>query len=196
MAGSPDAAPDRLAIHDALTLREGRQRYFDTNGIEPGYDARWVTLRAGGVPVLVFPNTAARVRAVRLHDLHHVVTGYDTSWTGEAEIAAWEIASGCAGFAAAWVLNLGAMAVGLCIAPRAVFRAFVRGRHTQNLYHAAGAWNEALLDGRVGELRAALRLDRGAPRARASDVAAFSGWAIAAIAFVAYLPAIGIWLLA
>jgi hypothetical protein len=196
VTSSPDAAVNRLAIHDALSVREGRERYFARSGIEPGYDARWVTLRAGGVPVLMFPNTAARVRAVRLHDLHHVVTGYDTSWTGEAEIAAWEIASGCAGFAAAWVLNLGAFAVGLCIAPRALFRAFVRGRHTENLYHAAGAWNEALLDGGVGELRAALRLDLDAPPVCASDVAAFSGWAIAAIAFVSWLPAIGIWLLA
>ena len=35
-----------------------------------------------------FPNTAGRVRAVRYHDLHHVVTGYATDWTGEAEIGA------------------------------------------------------------------------------------------------------------
>jgi len=84
-----------LAIDDALTLKAGRQLYFERSGIEPGYDARWVTLRAGGIPVLVFPNTAGRVRAVRLHDLHHVVTGYETTWTGEAEIGAWEIATGC-----------------------------------------------------------------------------------------------------
>ena len=178
-----------------LTLREGREGYFERSGIEPGYDARWVTLRAGGIPVLAFPNTAARVRAVRFHDLHHVVTGYDTSWTGEAEIAAWEIATGCGSFAAAWLLNLGAFAVGLCIAPRAVFRAFARGRHSANLYHR-GEWSEALLDGGVAELRAELGLDRGAPRAGAADVAAFAGWVAAAIAYAIYLPAIGIWLLA
>jgi hypothetical protein len=196
MTGLQSAGADGLAIHDALSVREGRERYFARSGIEPGYDARWVTLRAGGVPVLMFPNTAARVRAVRLHDLHHVVTGYDTSWTGEAEISAWEIASGCAGFAAAWVLNLGAFAVGLCIAPRRLFRAFVRGRHTENLYHAAGAWDEALLDGRVGELRARLGLDHDLPPARAADGAAFAGWAVAAVAFVIWLPALGIWLFA
>jgi NADPH:quinone reductase-like Zn-dependent oxidoreductase len=32
---------------------------------------------------------------VKLHDIHHVLTGYDTTWRGKAEIGAWEIASGC-----------------------------------------------------------------------------------------------------
>jgi hypothetical protein len=184
-----------LAIDDALTLKAGRQLYFERSGIEPGYDARWVTLRAGRVPVLVFPNTAGRVRAVRLHDLHHVVTGYETTWTGEAEIAAWEIATGCRKFFAAWVLNLGAFFVGLLIAPRKVFRAFVRGRHSENLYHTAGEWNERLLEDTVGELRAKLDLDRDPPRATASDAAAFALWVVAAIVYATYLPAIAIWLL-
>jgi len=183
-----------LAIDDALTLEAGRQLYFERSGIEPGYDARWVTLRAGRVPVLVFPNTAGRVRAVRLHDLHHVVTGYETTWTGEAEIGAWEIATGCGSFFAAWVLNLGAFVVGLVIAPRKLFRAFVRGRHSENLYHTAGEWNEALLDGSVGELRAKLGLG-ATPRATASDVAAFGLWVAAAIAYATYLPALATWLL-
>jgi hypothetical protein len=184
-----------LDIDGALSLRAGRQLYFERSGIEPGYDARWVTLRAGGFPVLVFPNTAARVRAVRFHDLHHVVTGFDTTWTGEAEIAAWEIATGCGSFVAAWVLNLGAFVVGLVIAPRRLFRAFVRGRHSENLYLTAGEWSEALLDLRVGELRTRLGLAGEAPRATASDVAAFALWGVAAVVYAIYLPALAIWLL-
>lgn len=183
------------AIDDALTLRAGRQLYFERSGIEPGYDARWVTLRAGGFPVLVFPNTAGRVRAVRLHDLHHVVTGFDTTWTGEAEIAAWEIATGCGSFLAAWVLNLGAFVVGLFIAPRKLFRAFVRGRHSENLYLTAGESSEALLDLSVGELRKKLHLGGDAWLATTSDVAAFALWVIASIAYATYLPVLAIWLL-
>lgn len=184
-----------LAIDDALTLRAGRQLYFERSGIEPGYDARWVTLRAGGFPVLVFPNTAGRVRAVRLHDLHHVLTGYETTWTGEAEIAAWEIATGCGSFVAAWVLNLGAFVVGLVIAPRKLFRAFVRGRHSQNLYLTVRQYDDALLEGTVGELRAKLGFDRDPPRATASDVAAFALWVVGAIVYATYIPVIAIWLL-
>jgi hypothetical protein len=49
---------------------------------------------------LAFPNTQARIRAVRYHDLHHVVTDYETNWKGESEIGAWEVATGCRDFMA------------------------------------------------------------------------------------------------
>jgi hypothetical protein len=165
---------------DALGLLAARARYFESNGFgDGGYDAKWVKLSLGGVP-FAFPNSAARVRAVRLHDLHHVATEYDTSVLGEAEIGAWEIGGSCRGFVAAWILNLYAMVLGFWIDPGAVYRAFVRGRHTGNLY--AGVWDEALLERRVGELRAQLRLDAKPTPATPADRAAFVGWALAASA--------------
>lgn len=101
-----------------LTLREAREEYFVRNGLEGrGYGDRWVRFRIGSIP-FVFPNSDERRRSVRLHDLHHVVTGYRTTWAGEAEIGGWEIASGCADHYAAWVFNLSAVAIGLVIAPR------------------------------------------------------------------------------
>src|SRR5690606_42048006 len=83
---------------------------------------------------LGFPNTAARVRAVSRHDLHHLVTGYDTDFLGEAEVAAWELASDCRDFRAAWVLNLLAMPIGMLRNPARVRRAFARGRSCQSLH--------------------------------------------------------------
>jgi ubiquinone biosynthesis protein Coq4 len=118
------------------------------------------------------------VRAVKLHDLHHVVTGYETTWTGESEIGAWELASGCAGFFWAWYLNLSALAIGIAIAPREIFRAFVRGRHTSNLYRAEGELRESTLLRSVGDLRGALGLDRPVPPARIGDVVIFSAFAV------------------
>ena len=163
---------------DAMRVREARASYFESNGFgDGGYDAKWVKLALGPIP-FAFPNTAARVRAVRLHDLHHVATGYDTNLLGEAEIGAWEIGSSCRDFVAAWILNLYAMMLGLWIAPGAVFRAFVRGRHTGNLYR--GVWDESLLETRVGELRARLRLTGPAAEPTAVDRAAFLGWTLAA----------------
>ena len=132
----------------ALSLREARGRDFAANGLGAGgYEESWVRFAVGPVRFAI-PNTAGRVRAVRYHDLHHVVTGYATDWTGEAEIGAWEIASGCRDLIAAWLLNLYAMQVGLWVAPRAVWRAFARGRHSRNLY--AEPWSETLLDESVG----------------------------------------------
>lgn len=162
------------------TVREARARYFAANGFdERGYGDRWVRLQAGPVPIY-FPNTAARVRSVRVHDIHHVVTGYATTWTGEAEIGAWEIASGCADHVAAWILNLLALPIGLAIAPAATFRAFVRGRRSTNLYRTS--IDDALLDRPVVDLTLALDLDRRPDAPTPAEVTAFVAWSTAAIA--------------
>ncbi len=146
-----------LDYDPALSLGEARARYFKANGLgSGGYEDRWVILRIGPVPVAAFPNTAQRVRSVRLHDLHHILTGYDTSWLGEAEIGAWELASGCRDHYAAWILNSLAVLAGLLISPRALLRAARRGRRSRNLYD--GEWDEEWLLLRVGVLRARLGL--------------------------------------
>jgi len=142
----------------AQTLSAARAEYFARAGFpaDGGYGDRWVKLKFAGRFVPAFPNLPSRVRAVKLHDLHHIVTGYDTSWTGEAEIAAWELASGCRSYVAAWLLNLGGLAVGVLIAPRRTLRAWARGRTTRNLYRRD--FDDSLLDRTVGELRAELGL--------------------------------------
>jgi len=118
------------------SLRAARAQYFRENGLDEdgGYSKRWVKVQVGYIPMW-FPNTDARRRAVWLHDLHHIVTGYDTSWVGEAEIAAWELGSGCRDYYAAWLLNAAAVIVGVFIAPRRVWRAFIRGRQCTSLYN-------------------------------------------------------------
>lgn len=159
---------------EGATLEQARQQYFTSNGFSGGYDERWVRLRLGRRVVPVFPNTRARVAAVRIHDLHHVATGYDTTWTGEGEISAWELAGGCGPYLAAWVLNLGGFGIGCWIAPRRVLQAFVRGRNSRNLY--GEGYDPARLSQPVGALRRELGLDRPAPPASAADVALFAGW--------------------
>lgn len=171
-----------IAYDESLSLRDVRRRYFEDNGFgdDGGYSKKWVQVQLGPLP-FAFPNSPARVRAVKYHDLHHVVTGYATSVVGEAEIGAWEIGSGCAGFVAAWILNLYAWTLGLLAgAPGAVFRAFVRGRHTRNLYRTA--YDDALLDAKLGEVRARLDLGGGAPVATTGDRIAFAAWSAVAIA--------------
>ncbi len=181
-----------------LSLREARTRYFTDNGFggaEGNYHERWVKLSLGPIPI-AFPNSAARVRAVRYHDLHHVLTGYATTMKGETEIAAWELASGCGSMVAAWVLNLLGMALGLFIDRKALFAAFVRGRHSGNLYD--GDELDALLGRPLGEQRARLRLDREPPEATAADRAAFVAYAAGGVALqltvlaVLWLPIVAV----
>lgn len=154
-----------------MTMREARARYFVENGFgdDGGYGAKWVDFHLGPLP-FPFPNSAARVRAVRYHDLHHVLTGYRTDFRGELEISAWEIGAGCKDFVAAWQLNLGGTAGGFFLMPGRTFRAFVRGRRAQSLY---GLPLEELLDAPVSEVQSKMGVV-DAPRATASDVASFA----------------------
>jgi hypothetical protein len=167
------------AYADSLSLRDARRVYFDANQFpaDGGYSARWVKVKIGPFP-FAFPNTKGRVEAVRYHDLHHVATGYDTDFTGEGEIGAWEVATGCRGFVAAWWLNLIAMTIGFVKAPRRIFDAFVRGRHTRNLY--GERFDDALLADTVGGLRARLGLTESVA-ATPADRAAFAGWVLVAV---------------
>ena len=81
-----------MTYDDALSLRDARQRYFTANGFDGSYSERWVKLKAGPF-TFGFPNAPGRVRAVKLHDLHHVVTGYATDLIGEMEEIAATFAS-------------------------------------------------------------------------------------------------------
>lgn len=166
---------------DPSTLLAARERYLRDNGFDASYEERWVKLKAGRVTFWL-PNAPGRVRAVKLHDLHHLVTGYATDWTGEAEIAAWELASGCGAYGWAWALNLSALPIGLVLAPRRMLHAYARGRRSRNLYRSGAVVDDALLARPVGELRAELGLDAvAAPRAR--DLPGFAALGVVALAF-------------
>ncbi len=143
-----------------MTLGDARKLYFRISnfGEAGGYEERWIKVRVWRIPIWL-PNTAGRVKAVKLHDLHHVLTEYPTTWRGEAEISAWEVGSGgLHGYYAGWLLDLMNMAQGLVVNPRGVYRGFMRGRQTSNLFDTE--FNEDMLHARVGEYRERLKLDR------------------------------------
>jgi len=174
------------------SLQSARARYFEANGFgrNGGYDSAWVDFKLGPVP-FPFPNTTPRKRAVQYHDLHHILTGYGTNFAGELEISAWEIGSGCKGYAAAWQLNLGGMAAGALGMPRKTWAAFRRGRSSRNLY---GSRIDEVLHRSVGDVRRELGIDE--PCARVSvvvdallyAVAVVLGLAIGLLSFVVFLP--------
>jgi len=175
-----------------MTVREARAQYFARNGFSDAtYRDRWVKLKLGPVP-LAFPNTRSRRRAIPMHDLHHVATGYETTFAGEAEIGAWEIAGSCGPYTAAWLLDAVAFAGGMVIAPRRTYRAFVRGRRARTLYRTG--WSDDLLELDVAELRRRVAFDDAPPHPTWRDRAAFAGWlallaapAAALVALVALL---------
>ncbi len=173
------------------TMQRARAHYFDVNGFgaDGGYGEPWVDFHLGPIP-FPFPNTQARVRAVRYHDLHHVLTGYATDFRGELEIAAWEIGAGCRDFWAAWQLNLGGTAAGALLIPKRTFAAFVRGRRSRSLY---GLPFEELLTSTVTETRRRMQVPDAAPPATLADrllfaTAVATGSVVALATFVLAVP--------
>lgn len=148
---------------DDLNLQEALYKDLADHGFAPdgGINDRWVVGRFGPIPVC-FPNAAVRKKAVPFHDFNHVLAGYGHDNVGEAEIGAWELASGCKGYVAAWILNWTALLLGVR-SPRRLYSAFVRGRHCQNLY---GANLKDFVDRSLIDVRRDLGLDanyRGTP---------------------------------
>ncbi|HQY64936.1 MAG: hypothetical protein IPQ09_16860 [Myxococcales bacterium] len=171
-----------------ITLRAALAGYFADNGFgaDGGYGDAWVDFSLGPLP-FPFPNTEGRKRAVRFHDLHHLVTGYPTDTVGELTISAWEIGAGCGDFYAAWVINLSGMGLGALVAPSRVFRAFVRGRGSRTFY---GEVYEEVLEERVADARAARVRDRAPTLGDRALFAAGAavGCAVATVFAAAALP--------
>ncbi len=151
-----------------LTLQEARGIYFEANdfGEDGGYSKDTVQVKLGLLP-LEISNPPSRVEAVKFHDLHHIVTGYQTNWRGEFEISCYEIRAGCGRLWFAWLINLGGVAGGLMFLPRRSARAWTRGRVSGGLYRTP--YNDALLERTVGEMTASLNLDGEDPRPTLMD---------------------------
>ncbi|MGE0396947.1 MAG: hypothetical protein AB7T06_09535 [Kofleriaceae bacterium] len=165
---------------NTITIQEARADYYRVNGFgdDGGDSLDWVPLKIWRFTIKI-PNTSSRRKALKIHDLHHVVTGYATNLRGESEIAAWELASGCRRMPAAFVLNVFALAIGAIIAPRAVLRAWARGRVTTNLYSHDTV--DSLLPLDVATVRANLGLDAPVPAPRFADIATFAPAALLAV---------------
>src|SRR5690242_8176294 len=164
-----------------MTLGEARAQYFKQNnfGTDGGYDEWWIKVKVWRLPIWL-PNTAGRVRAVRLHDLHHVLTEYPTTWRGEAEISAWEVgAGGLRRYYAGWWLDVMNIAQGLVVNPRGVYRGFMRGRQNSNLY--SQTFNDELLGYSVDEYRRRLKLDVSPHESGLTDHLLFAFWVAVSI---------------
>lgn len=164
------------------TLREGRRRFFSAQGFpaDGGYDDPWAEASFGPFPYAV-PNTRARADALRVHDLHHVLTGYPADWRSESRISAWELGSGDGGrYPYAWFIALFGLFVGLLTTASSVWRAFLRGRGSTNLYREADP--RARLPQPIAEVRRALAVRELPRRATLRDRAVFGLWALASAA--------------
>lgn len=174
--GSMDAAAASRdePLPASMSVRAARDAYLAENGFTvEGYDAKWTDASAFGLRFRV-PNTSRHAWAIRLHDLHHVATGFGTDLAGEGEISAWELRRGLRGlgpYVAAIVLT--GAAGGLLLHPLRTLRAWRAaaaaprddaGARPGCLFQTRRPYDE-LLAMSVGELRRELGLGGRAPGA-------------------------------
>src|ERR1700752_4705535 len=136
------------------------QFYLENNlPLDGGQSVPYVKIEVSKKISFYFPNFEARKKAVVIHDIHHLVTGYSAgSLAGESEISAWEIASGCTNYWAAFFINTSGLMIGIPFNFLKVLKSFVRGRRTKNFY-TTNLNIESILDTKVSELRKQLHLD-------------------------------------
>ena len=183
-------------FRDDLTVEEALAEHYRLAGLGPdgGYSSRWVRFKIGPLP-LAFPNIDARRIASRFHDVNHVLTEYRTDWTGEMEIGAWEIATGCGLYWAAWYLNLGVFGVGTLLRPKRTFRAWCRGRRSATSLYRGEL--EPVLAATLGTLRARLRLDHDTSSPTLADRMSYALWAGVGLGLVVLqvaVPVAAVWL--
>ena len=117
----------------ALSREEALILLDDGRGTGP--DASSWTCVIGPL-TLRLPNFEWRRRAIRAHDLHHLMTGYPMTMRGEFQMAAWEYGAGRYPHWGATLFCAPLILIGLCWSPRAMWRAWRDGRRSQSLYPA------------------------------------------------------------
>lgn len=145
-------------LSPSLNVREARDIYLAENGFTTSaYTGERAQGSLFGVNISV-PNPPAHQRAIKVHDLHHVATGYGTDHAGEAELSAWQARRGLrrAGLYVMTIV-LANTAVGLVVAPRRTLAAWKAARGEGSLFNIPDDYDR-LLQMTVGELRALLRI--------------------------------------
>ncbi len=138
----------------AVTLRKALQDFYTENGFASDggvSSSTWSLFGCRDLKVYL-PNFEWRRKAIPFHDLHHVITGYEFSPTGEFQMAAWEFAAGRYPNVNTTLFCLPLISMGAVVIPRKTLAAFIRGRRSRTLYRMKNI--DRLLDFTVEEMQA------------------------------------------
>jgi hypothetical protein len=116
------------------TVRQSLREFYDNHdfGEDGGMGEKYAWIKFGFFSVPI-PNFKSRRDNVYLHDVSHIVTGYDTTWKGESAVSAWEIATGGWNrLYIPWLLTLWAMGLGILFYTQSTVSAFRKGLTMRN----------------------------------------------------------------
>jgi YHS domain-containing protein len=142
----------------AMTVREARDVYLAENGFTMAAYVAPTTQGSFLGHKFTVPNPPAHQSAIRLHDLHHVATGFGTDHAGEGEISVWQLRRGLrgAGLYVRSVVFANAL-LGIVLAARRTLTALRHPSAGGSLFSARMDY-DAILELSVGELRAMLAI--------------------------------------
>jgi hypothetical protein len=121
-----------------VSLQDELASFYKRNGFGEVVGGRLTVPVYTGCMLVPLPNIETRRRFLKYHDLHHLVTGYSVGRIGEGEVSAWELGTGSAFVSPTLgIMNLIALSTGLVLEPRRMWRAFLRGCASRNLYPQA-----------------------------------------------------------
>ncbi len=168
--------PDNLRMKDALKM------FYNEHGLPPdgGTTSRLFKVQIGFIKFHL-PNPKMRQQVVLFHDMNHILTNYKADFfTGEIQIAGYEISSGCGKYLFAWWINLCFYALGLIINPKLLFIGFMRGRNCKGIYYYAKELNNPL-EMRIGAIKEKLGFNKPINKTNWKDILLFAFWGIIAI---------------
>lgn len=78
-----------------ITVEKLLAKFYKQNGIpaDGGVNKDTFEIKVLGIH-LKLPNPKFRKDVTHIHDIHHIVNKKNTTWSGEAFIAGWEISTG------------------------------------------------------------------------------------------------------
>jgi hypothetical protein len=118
-----------------VNIKQALRKFYEDSGfeVETGKRPTFVDVFVGCL-LIPLPNIETRRRYIKYHDLHHVITGFNATQVGEGEVSAWELGTGSFLHPVLMFMNLIAISTALAVAPVRVFKAYLLGCKSRNLY--------------------------------------------------------------
>lgn len=120
----------------SISVQEALETFYENQKLDFQTTTQFINYYPLGFVQVPFFNIKARQEILHLHDLNHILMGFDTSLKGEAQLAALELASGFPkGCRIGYLYSPFALLPGLILCPGKLISAFAKGRKMRNACH-------------------------------------------------------------
>jgi len=142
------------------TVEEALENFYKAQKLDTNTIVESINYYPIGFLKIPFPNVTARQKILHIHDLNHVLMGFDTSLKGEAQLAALELGSGFPKpYRVGYMYSPFAVIPGLVLCPIKVIKAYFRGRKLKNACHIKMS-KDQLFQTKVYDIRKILNLPK------------------------------------